>query len=105
MSDHRRASTSPRRAPVAADSVRNTGKHQGLVAPSRSSSCCAAVRAIPLCFLGTGGSLADTGFVETRLHLIAREKALDRRPATFRTVFELSGRGFLSLRVCPPLLS
>jgi len=47
MSDQRRASTSPRRAPVAADISRNIGRHQGLVADLIRRSCCAGVSAIP----------------------------------------------------------
>lgn len=43
-----------------------------------------------------------TGLAETKPHRIARANALETTPATFRTVLALSGRGFLSFRVCPP---
>src|ERR1022692_3986014 len=62
MSDQRSASTSPRRAPVAAVTSRNVAMHHGPLADSKTRTCCAGVSAMPLCFLGTGGSLCVTGF-------------------------------------------
>src|SRR5437868_4507704 len=99
MSDQRRASTSPRRAPVAAAISRNIGKHQKAVADLIIRICSDGISAMPSCFFGTGGSLFETGLLLTNPHLIARRKALDTTPAMLRTVFADSGRGVLSRRV------
>ena len=49
----------------------------GAVADLISPICSDGISALPSCFLGTGGSLLDTGLVATSPHLIARAKALD----------------------------
>ena len=66
--------------------------HHGPVADSKTRACCAGVSAIPLCFLGTGGSLRVTGLLVTSPHFSARANVLETRPATCRTVFALRGR-------------
>ncbi len=88
----RKARTSPRRAPVAAQISRNVAMHHGEVADAKTRACCAGVSATPLRFFGTGGSLRVTGFLATNPHLSARAKALETRPATCLTVLALSGR-------------
>ena len=98
----RSASTSPRLAPVAAESSRNIGRPQEPTADSISSICSAGNSAIPWCFFGTGGSLFDTGFAATSPHLTARWNALDTTFAMLRTLFPDNGRGVLSRRVWPP---
>src|ERR1039457_6945233 len=98
-SDHRRANTSPRRAPVAAATSRNTGRHHGPVAHWVKRSCSDGSSAIPMRFFTLGRSLWVTGLVVARLHLIARRYAEDTTPAMFLTVFGFIGRGALDLRV------
>src|ERR1700690_2939763 len=73
---------------------------QGAVAASIRSSCCDVVRAMPSFFLGTGGSLAGTGFISAMPHRMPRVKALETTPAMLRTVLRLSG--FPDLRPLPP---
>ena len=68
--------------------------HHGPLAAAISISLCATVRPMPFRFLGTGGSLAETGFVFTSPHLI---------PATFRTVLAERGRDAFVRRWWPPL--
>ena len=101
MSFHRNASTSPRRAPSAALTLRNVAMHQGPVAAPISMSCCATVSAMALCFFGTGGWLNLTGLVVTKPQNAARLNAEETNPATWRTVFRLRGRDSLVLRWWP----
>src|SRR5258708_37835207 len=98
-SDHRRANTSPRRAPVAAATSRNTGRHHGPVPHWVKRSCSDGSSAIPMRFLTFGRSLWVTGFVVASPHLIARANADDTKPAIFLTVFGFIARGVLVLRV------
>ena len=51
---------------------------QGPLAALMSMSFCATVSPMPLRFLGTGGSLRETGFVFTRPHLTALANVLER---------------------------
>src|SRR5580693_4501095 len=67
-SDHRRAKTSPRRAPLAAATSRNTGRHHGPVAHWVRRSCSDGSSAIPMRFLTFGRSLWVTGFVVASPH-------------------------------------
>src|SRR6266849_6019545 len=101
-SDHRRARTSPRRAPVAAAISRNTGRHHGPVAHWVRRSCSDGSKAIPMRFRTFGRSLWVTGFVVASPHLIARTNAEDTKPAMFLTVLGFIARGALDLRVWPP---
>src|ERR1700693_891902 len=102
MSDQRSASTSPRRQPVAATTSRYVPRHDDYVAASMTILCCSGVSAMPRCFFTFGGSLLVTGLVVANPHLMARLNALETTPAIFRTVFALSGRGNLVLRVWAP---
>src|ERR1039457_2458080 len=104
-SDHRRANTSPRRAPVAAATSRNTGRHHGPVAHWVRRYCSDGSSAIPIRFLTLGRSLWVAGLAVTSPHLIARTYADDTKPAMFLTVFGFMARGFLDLRVWPPHFS
>src|SRR5579872_1824351 len=101
-SDHRRAKTSPRRAPVAAATSKNTGRHRGPVAHLVRRSCSDGSNAIPMRFLTLGRSLWVTGFVVASPHLIARANADDTKPAMFLTVFGFIARGVVDLRSWPP---
>src|SRR5580693_5788492 len=104
-SDHRRAKTSPRRAPLAAATSRNTERHHGPVAHWVRRSCSDGSSAIPMRFLTFGRSLWVTGFMVVSPHLIARTNAEDTKPAMFLTVFGFMARGVLDLRVRPPHFS
>src|ERR1035437_487264 len=104
-SDHRIASTSPRRAPVATDISRNAGRHHGPLAHWVRRSCSDGSSASTMRFLTLGRSLWVTGFVVASPHLIARRNAEDTKPAMFRTVLGFIGRGVLVLRMWPPHFS
>ncbi len=99
---HRRASSSPRRAPVAASSSKNRSCPRPETAPRRSSGESERLRAVRGCLCGVGGSLAGTGFVATSPHLTARVYALESIPEMFRTVLADSGRAAFVRRWCPP---
>src|SRR5580704_18224128 len=94
-SAQRIASTSPRRAPVAADISRKVERHHGPLAHWVRRSCSDGSRAIPMRFFTLGRSLWVTGFVVTNPHLIARRYAEETRPAMFLTVFGFIARGAL----------
>ena len=85
-----------------ATTSRYVRRHHGSVAASMTILCWAGVSAMPRCFFTLGGSLLVTGLVVANPHLMARLNALETTPAIFLTVFPLSGRGALVLRVWPP---
>ena len=59
--------------------VQSVVMHQGPVAPAIRRSCCAVVMAMPLRFLGIGGSLLVTGLVVATPQMRAESTRYDAR--------------------------
>ena len=98
-SDHRRAKTSPRLAPVAATTSRNTGCTLGQAILLRWEQCHSD--ALPHFWEVAVGDRIYGG----QPPLDRAPNAEETRPAMFRTVFGFIARGVLDLRVWPPHFS
>src|SRR5215831_12155093 len=98
MSDQRTPMISPRRQAEAGSTRRNIGRHQMLLADSKTISCWSTVRIFITRFFGTGGSLRVTGFELIKFQIWARLYALEITPAMLRTVLADNGRDFFVLR-------